>query len=393
MNEQNSPIKIRSISISNYKGIDKLDLDFPAPRMPDDPDIIVMGSRNGLGKTSVIECCSFLLLGSMLGDMELDLRQGTTLNVPDLLIKAGSEFACITGRVVRGDRHSSVRVTIMRNEKFKTEKVIGQAELENHAGLRSSGTGIREQAEGANPFGFGFANSIDILKNEEHRDTIDKFIRDLCVPTPNPMIRSSFLLFHSYRKVQEGNPELNSMINQDKGVVTPWNPLPRKIPMSEFKVRMLRSLMSQAGLFDLPEGSQKNEESSEAIDKLNTLMEHYAGGRIAKLRPSEDNTIDFRIMPKDGHGTFTFDGLSSGQKEIISTLFLIWRHTIHKPCVVFIDEPELHLNPEWQRTFTDQLSNLAPENQYIIATHSEDIMDTVDDDRRFLLVGKKGESQ
>lgn len=59
------PVKISNISIRNYKGIDALDMDFPIPRMRDEPDI-VMGSRNGLGKTSLIECCSLLLLAPML---------------------------------------------------------------------------------------------------------------------------------------------------------------------------------------------------------------------------------------------------------------------------------------------------------------------------------------
>ena len=85
----------------------------------------------------------------------------------------------------------------------------------------------------------------------------------------------------------------------------------------------------------------------------------------------------------------TFDGLSSGQKEIISTLFLIWYHTKDKPSVVFIDEPELHLNAQWHRSLVNRLMKLAPNNQYIMATHSEDIMDSVEEDRRILLTNNQ----
>jgi predicted ATP-binding protein involved in virulence len=83
--------------------------------------------------------------------------------------------------------------------------------------------------------------------------------------------------------------------------------------------------------------------------------------------------------------------LSSGQKEIIATLFLIWYQTRNKPGIVLIDEPELHLNPEWHRDFIRQLGRIAPNNQYIIATHSEDIFASVDKDRRFLLQGTAGD--
>ena len=98
-----------------------------------------------------------------------------------------------------------------------------------------------------------------------------------------------------------------------------------------------------------------------------------------------DNTVDFRIAPSGGGESFTFDGLSSGQKEIISTLFLVWYHTQERPSVVLIDEPELHLNAQWHRSFIRKLFDFAPGNQYIVATHSVDVMDSVEEDRRIIL--------
>ena len=125
--------------------------------------------------------------------------------------------------------------------------------------------------------------------------------------------------------------------------------------------------------------------SGTAIDKLNELLERYTGGIISKLRPREDNTMEFRIHPKGGGDSFTFDGLSSGQKEIVSTLFLIWHYTQERPAVVLIDEPELHLNAQWHRRFVNSLFDLAPHNQYIMATHSVYVMDSVEENRRLLL--------
>ena len=139
--------------------------------------------------------------------------------------------------------------------------------------------------------------------------------------------------------------------------------------------------MQRADLFELSEV----ENPDTAIDQLNDLLEFYAGGRISKLRPGGDNTVDFRIRPDGGGESFTFDGLSSGQKEIISTLFLVWYHTQGRPSVVLIDEPELHLNTQWHRSFINKLFELAPRNQYIVATHSVDVMDSVEQDRRLIL--------
>lgn len=352
---RNVPVKIRRISIRNYKGIDALEMDFPTPRMPDDPDILVMGSRNGLGKTSVIECCSLLLLALTLGEERFKLRDRYSLvDVPDLLIKAGSHFAEISGDIVLG-----------------TESIVVQIRIDRHGVVKITGESLREK----------------MLDNDlfDPESEADDFIKAICGFTPNPVIENTFLLFHSYRKVQEGNPELGMMVERGRSQRRPQYGPRYEFPMSAFKLRILRSLMVKANLFEFVEDQEPNE----TIEKLNELVKFYAGGTISKLRPSPDNTVDFRINPINGEASFTFDGLSSGQKEIISTLFLIWYHTKNNPSVVFIDEPELHLNAQWHRGFVKKLVNLAPQNQYIIATHSEDIMDSVSEDRRVLLLNNQ----
>lgn len=140
--------------------------------------------------------------------------------------------------------------------------------------------------------------------------------------------------------------------------------------------------MEQADLF---EGINKGEHQS-VLSQLNTLIQRYCGGQIEHLRPLPDNTVDIRIKPSTGGESFSFDGLSSGQKEMIATLFLIWKNSQERPCIVLIDEPELHLNAEWHGDFVRQLHKLAPHNQYILATHSEEMFRSVDECYRAVLV-------
>ena len=74
-------IKIRWLRIANYKGIDELELYFPRPKMSGDPDVVVMGSRNGLGKTSVLECCAMLLIGLSSREYMFELNRGSYLPI------------------------------------------------------------------------------------------------------------------------------------------------------------------------------------------------------------------------------------------------------------------------------------------------------------------------
>lgn len=354
---QQKLIKISHITIKNYKGIELLQMDFSAPRLSDDPDILIMGSENGLGKTSIIECCALLLTALSIRERRFKLRDRySVIDIPDLLIKSGENAAEISGDIVVDETVLSIEMRVDRN---------GIIKITNN-------------------------KSNEVLPEDYAPDSDglpDDLIKDICGFTSNPVLQNTFLLFHSYRKVQEGNPELGMMIGESNTNRRFLGQYKRPmVPISEFKLQILKSMMKQADLFEL----SREQEPDDTIEKLNDLVKFYAGGTISKLRPSADNTVDFRIAPVDGSNSITFDGLSSGQKEIISTLFLIWYHTKNKPCVVFIDEPELHLNAQWHRSFVKQVIKLAPKNQYIIATHSEDVMDSVEEDRRILLLNDQG---
>ncbi len=352
-------IKIRWLRIADYKGIDEVKLDFPRPKMSGDPDVVVMGSRNGLGKTSVLECCALLLIG--LSDVDSKIIRLEHLEHPPVdmleIIRAGASSTQIEGEIVIGGMTITLNVAIKRS---------GTMVFKN-----SLADDVRQQ-----------------LFGRDGMDAIDRFVSTVGGMNPNPLLFEHFLYFHSYRKVQEGNLELGVMVGKENSRYRVHHGPGYEVPISTFKLRILHSLMNRANLFEEQDDDQQSED---VLTKLNELVARYAGGIIQKLRPSADDAVDFRIHPVDGGPSFTFDGLSTGQKEIISTLFLIWHQTRDKPGVVLIDEPELHLNPGWHRDFIRQLNKIAPDNQYIIATHSEDVFASADEDHRFLLQDSAGD--
>lgn len=312
--------KLRRIEITNYKAIDHLVLEIPAPTMANDPDIFVVGSKNGVGKTSLLECCALAHLGkrrkswTVIGD---ELKGG---------IRSGTMSFTVESTYDRGGRSSLIVRDKDINEFFPT--------------------GDRHQW----PLP---ASENDAL-----------FGRSL-----EPLLRPDLLLFHSHRKVAEGPLRLQQMLD------------PRQAQdSSTLKVAIMSMLLAKSGLLE----DYSNSDAELPLERLNEMLTNFAGGRVDKLRSMNDNRLDIRIATPGG-ASFSFDALSSGQKEMISTLFLIWHITRHRQALVLIDEPELHLNAEWQREFIHQLHALAPQNQYILATHSEDIFASVPEDRRVLL--------
>ena len=353
-------LKLRRLEIENYKRLDSLKVDFPRPRMKGDPDVMILGSQNGGGKTSALECVGLLFLAILSGD-DLFRRMpdtGRFIDLADLLIKSGRESAEIMGRFEQDGESHDVSLKVSKTGKTNV-------------------TGTKKLRE--------LIPDRNYLRQSLREDSLEEALMSLLAFNSEPLILPPFIHFNSYRKIQEGNPNLAAMVEEPMGRARMMSMRTRYGRMvstiSSFKIEMLRSLLGGAELF---EGFNK-EDSEATVDFLNKLILRYAGGSIEKLRPLPDNSLDFRIKTRDG-ASFAFDGLSSGQKEIISTLFLVWRHSKEAPCIVLIDEPELHLNAEWHADFVERLQEYGPKNQYILATHSEQIFASVDEDRRALLV-------
>lgn len=354
-------LRLCRLSIKNYKKLDSLAIEFPRPLMKTDLDILVFGSKNGGGKTSVLECSSLLILAGVIGEIRPERFRDAEplLDIANLMVKAGQQQAILEGDFEQDEREC--RVTLKISPKTFAKPII--------EGDDSIFKQFRDDQKRRLSGGLEYALSSILAFSGE------------------PLIMPPLLHFNSYRKVQESNPELGMMADDypmHRTVRFPNRPGMRGIstPISFFKLEILRSLMGKASLFEgLDEG-----ESESVLSQLNILIERYCGGRVENLRQLPDNKVDIRIKPKNSESSFSFDGLSSGQKEMIATLFLIWRNTNEQPSIVLIDEPELHLNAEWHGDFVEQLHKLVPHNQYILATHSEEIFRSVDESRRAILV-------
>ena len=353
-------LKLRRLKIKNFKLFDEIELDFPPPRIEGDPDIVVLGSRNGGGKTTVLEsCCLAFLAGTVGEDAELMTHPGRTpeydrgqdINLADLMVRAGRERAQIQCSLHHGRQEVQIECGVSRNGNI--------------------------QVHGRVPPSEDLPKKRDIM----YPPRLMAIWRSLFGFSPEPFLFPPVFYFHSYRKVSEGNPELGMLVDSEAHYRRLRRYYSREPVMDTFKSEILRCMMGKSGLFDRFDSS----EAETSLDQLTNLLTTYAACSIEKLRPSRENTIEFRVAPLDGTASFAFDGLSSGQKEIISTLFLVWLYTRGRPGLVLIDEPELHLNAEWHARFISDLRELAPDNQYIIATHSPDVAASVDADRRIML--------
>jgi hypothetical protein len=187
----------------------------------------------------------------------------------------------------------------------------------------------------------------------------------------NPVIAPPVLYLHSYRAVRPGAVQLRDLSGPPRLVPDPM--------VGNFK--RTASIMVLAAAGGVEGVDQTMADASTSLEQLSSLVGQFTGGGLRpKLQLLGEEQLWLMVTLPDG-SVAPFDVLSSGQKEIISTLFLIWQATRDCPSVVLIDEPELHLHQEWHDDFMRALFELAPHNQYIIATHSRRIAECVYPDR------------
>lgn len=83
----------------------------------------------------------------------------------------------------------------------------------------------------------------------------------------------------------------------------------------------------------------------------------------------DDNKFQFKII--SGGQETDFKNLSSGEKEVLNFIFILLALDLKDACVL-IDEPEIHLHPQWQNKLIKLFRKLHKERniQFIISTHS-----------------------
>ena len=104
------------------------------------------------------------------------------------------------------------------------------------------------------------------------------------------------------------------------------------------------------------------------VDALNSFLHR----KQVSFRPGREGVI---ITDTDTRDVLSATELSSGEKQIV-LLFSDIVALQDQASLFIVDEPELSLNPQWQRQLMPALLGLteASQMQLVVATHSIEIM-------------------
>jgi predicted ATP-binding protein involved in virulence len=133
-----------------------------------------------------------------------------------------------------------------------------------------------------------------------------------------------------------------------------------------------------------------NKRTQQAVDSFNTkFLNAQLLTQLSGLSKEQFNRPVFTNVTGQ---QVTIEQLSDGEKQlyarVIALMLLEPRNSI-----ILIDEPEIALHPAWQQKIMQIYAQIGKNNQFIVATHSPQILSSVPYQNRILLTKQDGKIQ
>ena len=326
-------MKLRSVEIENYRAIKHLKLSL-------DPRLTVFHGDNAHGKTSVLNA---IAVG--LGAIPTELPEVSGI------------------RFLKTDRRRSarfVRVMLETTDKVIWERQEGRARS-HRAGERKS-IGVRS-----------------LLEKIRHIISADEEGREIDLP---------IVAFYDADRAGFDVPQRRSGFNRE---------LPRYAALAE----ALSARISFRDFFEWFK-AKEDEEMREQKHKPNMVSTELQAVRTAitsMIPAASQPRIEFRplrfvvsLRSESGpQEDLTLDQIGGGYRVMLALVADLARRMAQgnphrdNPCdceaIVLIDEIDLHLHPAWQQRVLEDLLRTFPNTQFIVSTHSPQVLTSVKPER------------
>jgi predicted ATP-binding protein involved in virulence len=353
-------MKVKRLQITSFRGIDDLTLEF------DETEPTVFIGINGVGKSSILDCLS-ILLSWLVAQVQFD---------PNAV---GSFMKRQSGRLVSGRQQD------LANGGIFGHKDIKNGEKKTHNEITIS-LNDQEMKWSINSFRIGDSTGLGVKKDLAELE-----------PVTNNMRRQ-------WEENSEADIPLVVYYPVNRAVLN----IPLETPEEKFSFKQIDAYAQALEGVQIGFGSffqwfraledLENEQRRDEPDYRNRQLEAVREA-IYSLLPGFS---DLRVRRSPLRMTVTKQGqeliinqLSDGEKCLLAMVGdLARRLAIANPSlsdplqgsgVVLIDEIELHLHPKWQREIIPALTRTFQNCQFIITTHSPQVISDVKPESIYIL--------
>lgn len=119
-------------------------------------------------------------------------------------------------------------------------------------------------------------------------------------------------------------------------------------------------------IVDSPEEDEKKRtEYVKTYKKIYSSLSHFLQGYDEPFKSSFEFTKNGSLVG--------YEHLSMGEKQILLLLLMV-SNTNQKPCIFFMDEPDLSMHIDWKEVLVKELHELNPNMQIILSTHAPSVI-------------------
>jgi AAA ATPase domain len=354
-------MKLKSLHIDAYRHLENIVFDFTYPeghaKAGKPLEKICIIGQSATGKTSILELIkqSFLILNSVEVIDERHLRIVAGMDAPKLNFSGHLEY------LYKGDVLAVAKDIIIRNEKTLIY-TIGSGPIEK---LIKDGLRL-------------IYLSAEIISNE----TINLF-------NQNPLN----ILIETEKEKYAG---LNSKSKQTNFIyeftehtnIETWFSIFYKILDYRKKfTQMASELISKGAIGDISKLNKEYNKWSKTNENPLESFTKYFNPVIERLRVEIDlvNTeYTVPIKSKINEEIIPTKNLSTGTKGLLLSLFPLYELDT-TDAIILLDEPERSLFPDMQIDLITHYQRIAPDAQFVVATHSPFIAAAFEPEERFIL--------
>ncbi|WP_022674409.1 AAA family ATPase [Novosphingopyxis baekryungensis] len=356
-------MQLKSLSIRGFLGKeDDLDLRFHH-------DLNIITGYNGAGKTNLLKVLWYAVSGNfshLLEEVQFDEFTLETSKYT-IFVRKHAVHTCSGWFEQDGQRQDVYDVTDEERgfnsdarDVFKelTQVISGSIFFPTFRRIEGGFSigGTEKQRGGTGLFAFGRQSTSDLQKsvsdisqrltNAEHNFVTSISTFDI-----------SELLLRRYTALSEASTQIQSKMTQ--GIIK--------------EIRDFRVEHGENHIEEALEASQVLDDIAEKIERADLLRVRTMApfnavkDMISKIFAHKSIQFTKRLSFGDAANAISSDLLSAGEKQMLS---FICYNAFFSGIPIFIDEPELSLHVDWQRTLFPTLESQKKSNQFIIATHS-----------------------
>ncbi len=368
--------KIKKLKVTHFRLIDKLNITF-------NKDINVIIADNGAGKTTILDAIA-IGFGAML--TKFPNVSGITFKKSDLRINSENKLEPFMRIEIESTENVLWDRTYKRDSTKKTSELDlapSQNDLFAEQGLQPSLKIPNTQfvsVKSMIPKGRGLKelnHFIDTIIDNENEDIPYTMPLIIYYGTNRAVFDSPVRKGH-FKKSFNRFEALNGVLKSDAN-------FHRFFQWFDTMENLERRKQQERQDF-----SYKLNELTAVREAIESMLPKFKNPRI------EINPLLFMIDWEQEDGTikkFQIEQLSDGYRTVLAMVMDISSRMAeanpqlgnHSPAIIMIDELDLHLHPKWQQTILSDLTRTFPHAQFIVTTHSPQILSTVKKEYIFIL--------